>query len=58
MSLYSRSAAALLVSLRTFVQVGRAVAPRGDFGSVPEAPEKWVFAGLFGAWLTSDGGGV
>jgi hypothetical protein len=29
MSLYSRSAAALLVSLRTFVQVGRVVAARG-----------------------------
>jgi len=51
MSLYSRSAAALLVSLRTFVQVGRAVAPRGDFGSVPEAPEKVRICRTYGAWV-------
>jgi hypothetical protein len=33
-------------------------ASRGALGAIPEAPEKWLFAGLIGAWLTSDGGGV
>jgi hypothetical protein len=33
-------------------------APRGALGAISEALEKWVFAGLFGAWLTSDRGGV
>jgi hypothetical protein len=32
--------------------------PRRTLGAIPEAPEKWLFAGLIGAWLTSDGGGV